>query len=38
MLEVIVEAKLVDEPLTLGSLQELNIFQFSPQIQEVCER
>ncbi|XP_056619544.1 dynein axonemal heavy chain 6 [Triplophysa dalaica] len=35
MLEVIVEAKLVDEPLTLGSLQELNIFQFSPQIQEV---
>nr|XP_055061459.1 dynein axonemal heavy chain 6 isoform X1 [Misgurnus anguillicaudatus] len=36
MLEVIVEAKLLEEPLTLASLQELNIFNFGPQIQEVA--
>lgn len=37
MLEEIVEAKLLEEPLTLASLQELNIFNFGPQIQEVRE-
>lgn len=37
MLEEIVEAKLLEEPLTLAFLQELNIFNFGPQIQEVRE-
>lgn len=37
MLEEIVEAKLLEEPLTLAFLQELNIFNFGSQIQEVRE-
>ncbi|XP_051560675.1 dynein axonemal heavy chain 6 [Myxocyprinus asiaticus] len=35
MFEAIVEAKLLQDQLTLASLQQLNIFHFGPQIQEV---
>ncbi|RXN25582.1 dynein heavy chain axonemal [Labeo rohita] len=35
MLEGIVDSSLLKEPLTLAYLQELNIFHFGPQIQEV---
>ncbi|XP_016084420.1 dynein heavy chain 6, axonemal [Sinocyclocheilus grahami] len=35
MLEDIVDSSLLEEPLTLAYLQELNIFHFGPQIQEV---
>uniref|UniRef100_A0A8C2GSU6 Dynein, axonemal, heavy chain 6 n=1 Tax=Cyprinus carpio TaxID=7962 RepID=A0A8C2GSU6_CYPCA len=35
MLEDIVDSSLLEEPLTLAYLQELDIFHFGPQIQEV---
>ncbi|KAG5830594.1 hypothetical protein ANANG_G00312350 [Anguilla anguilla] len=35
MLERVVNASLVEEPLTLAALQELNIFSFDAEIQEV---
>ncbi|KAK2908777.1 hypothetical protein Q8A67_004614 [Cirrhinus molitorella] len=35
ILEGIVDSSLLNEPLTLAYLQELNIFHFGPQIQEV---
>ncbi|XP_067106416.1 dynein axonemal heavy chain 6 [Osmerus mordax] len=35
MLEAIVEASLTEEPLTLASLEQLNIFHYTVEIQEV---